>query len=123
MTAIPKLRPRLLDRRDSKRNEDAYFKEQRALAFARDGNRCRVCGAGFRLEPHHVERRSHFGPKRVVEKHHKSNLYTCCSECHELFTGNVLKAVSLTAKGTDGPVQITRYSDAEQDWTIFKAKA
>jgi 5-methylcytosine-specific restriction endonuclease McrA len=31
-----------------------YYREQRAVAFARDGQACTVCGATTGLEAHHV---------------------------------------------------------------------
>lgn len=115
MTPIPKSRPRALDRRDRKRDEERLYRENRAKAFARDGHHCRICG-GFRLlECHHVESRSTFGPKRVQAKHDASNLLTVCADCHSLITQNVLK-VHATARGADAPVRIERWDDAQKGY-------
>ncbi|MGH3084700.1 MAG: HNH endonuclease [Gaiellaceae bacterium] len=53
---------------------DAYrWKKLRRIVRARDGNRCRNCGATEKLRVHHIVRG---GPDRM------DNLVTLCSRCH-----------------------------------------
>jgi 5-methylcytosine-specific restriction endonuclease McrA len=122
MNPQPKTRPRKLTKGDRSRAEEALYRKNRARALKRDGNRCRICG-GAGWQTHHVERRSHFGPKRVIEKHDVTNLLSACNDCHELFTGNVLKAVSTTDRGTSGPVLVTRWDDTTKDYVTFRDAA
>lgn len=104
---IPRPRPRALDRADKQRADASLYQRNRKLALARDGHACRVCGAQFRLETHHVSPRSSFGPKRLAEK-------------HELLTGNVLRAIATTPEGADGDVLILKYDDAAGDYVTWK---
>lgn len=83
------------------------YQKNRKIALARDHHACRICGAGGMLETHHVQRRSKFGIKCMVAKHHPSNLMAVCKKCHKLLTGNVITAVATTALGTNGPVLFT----------------
>jgi hypothetical protein len=123
VTAFPKPRPRILGKADSKRSEDALYRQNRLKALARDHHSCRVCGGSRLLQTHHVERRSHFGRKAVLAKHDVSNLLTVCHDDHVLFTGNVLKAVATSTQGTNGPVQITKWDDILQDYVVFRNPA
>lgn len=66
---LQKPRPRVLDKQDAKKAEDALYRKASAAAKKRDGGRCRCCGSDRMLESHHVERRSSFGTKYVEEKH------------------------------------------------------
>lgn len=55
-----------------KRKSSGHYKnweEKRAKTFARDGGRCRKCGATTRLQAHHKSYR----PERLV---------TLCKSCH-----------------------------------------
>jgi 5-methylcytosine-specific restriction endonuclease McrA len=120
---FPKSRPAILDRQARKRDESTYLKEQRKLALLRDQLHCRVCGGMLFLECHHVEPRSHSGPKRKVEAHHQSNLLTLCRECHGMVTGNLLKVIPTTDRGADGPVQVLKYSESQRTYIVFKKAA
>jgi 5-methylcytosine-specific restriction endonuclease McrA len=108
---------------DRARNETAYYREQRRLALLRDDLHCRICSGIMFLECHHVEPRSHSGPKRKVDSNHKSNLLTLCRECHGMVTGNLLKVIPTTDRGADGPVQVLKYSEAQQAYIVFKKAA
>lgn len=131
MKTFPKSRPRALDAQDRKRTEEALYRKNRQIALTRDGRRCRICGADGYLETHHVARRSAFGAKRVLEKHDPSNLLSVCAgvrrdgviACHDLLTKNVLKAVSLTDRGTNGPVLVTKWDDREGGYVTFRKAA
>lgn len=43
---------------------------------ARDGRRCRVCGAGGEIHRHHIVKRSQGGPDTL------ENVITLCPQCH-----------------------------------------
>lgn len=119
MNSQPKARPRALTKADRSRSDAALYLKNRKIALARDKHVCRVCG-GAGWQTHHVERRSHYGSKRVLEKHDPSNLLTVCDECHGLFTGNALKAVSTTTQGTNGPVLLTKWDDRAGGFVTFR---
>ncbi len=100
--------------------------EQRKLAISRDAGHCRICGSSRLLETHHVEPRSAFGPKRMADKHDKTNLLTVCGGpdgCHTMLTGKLFKAQATTDKGTDGPVRIEKYDDSEGGYVVWKRAA
>jgi 5-methylcytosine-specific restriction endonuclease McrA len=120
---LRKARPKALDRSDRKAAELRYYKSQRAIAMTRDGHHCRICGGIHQLETHHVQPRSHFGPKRVQHKHDAMNLLTVCHDCHVLLTGNVLRAYATTDKGAGGPVKIWKYSDSEGGYIVYRERA
>lgn len=44
---------------------------------ARDRNKCRICGAGHKLESHHVISKAHGGSDHI------DNLITLCRKCHK----------------------------------------
>jgi 5-methylcytosine-specific restriction endonuclease McrA len=120
---IPRPRPRALDRQARKRDEERLYRQQREIALQRDGRRCRICGAGGYVETHHVTPRSHFGSKAVVDKHDAGNLLTVCggaSGCHDMLTGNVLKAYATTPAGAAGAVLVLRYDDAAGDYVTWR---
>lgn len=127
----PRKRPTDLVKRERKGDEEKYYRQQKALAKKRDGKRCRICGAGDYVESHHVARRSSFGSREVLAKHHHSNLLTVCAgprrngvvSCHDLLTKNVMKAVSTTDRGTNGAVFVTRWSDPHQDFITYRKAA
>lgn len=123
MPPIPKQRPKALDKKDAKRIEEEVYRKNRVKAIQRDGKCCRICGSIYRLETHHVERRSKFGQKKVLSKHDLSNLLTVCADCHRLFTENVLKAVSTSAVGTNGPVLVEKWDDVAKDYVAWKKAA
>jgi HNH endonuclease len=56
----------------------AAWQKLRAMAKARDGNRCRRCGNGGKLQAHHLVRPEDGGRDEL------SNLVTLCSPCHRL---------------------------------------
>jgi hypothetical protein len=124
--------PKLLAKRAKQKAEDDYYDEQSAIAKDRDHFHCRICGAEGYIETHHVARRSSFGPKEMLRKHHHTNLLTVCAgpgrragklSCYTQITGNVMKAVSTTAKGTNGPVLVTKFDAAEGGFVVFKKSA
>ena len=119
----PKSRPKALDKAERKRAEESLYARNRKLALARDSRHCRICGSGGYVETHHVERRSAFGPKRLLEKHDVANLLTVCADCHEQLTKHILRAVATTADGTNGPVQITKFCDEEQGYVVVRDAA
>lgn len=124
--------PRILVKAARKKSEDTYYREQKGIAKRRDSSRCRICGAPAN-ETHHVERRSAFGSKQVEAKHHHSNLLSVCAglvakrdgsiPCHQLLTGNVLKATSTTARGTNGPVEILKWDVKSGGFRVLQRKA
>lgn len=117
---ISKGRPHALVRRDRQRQDDAAYRAARTQALARDGHRCRVCGAGYGIETHHVTPRSAFGPNRMTAKHHIDNLFTCCHDCHSLITGHVLRVICQTVRGASGTVLVERYSDEAGGYVTWK---
>jgi 5-methylcytosine-specific restriction endonuclease McrA len=100
-------------------SEDTLYKKNSRIARDRDGNVCRVCRRTWGLTTHHVKRRSGFGSKQVESKHDVANLYTACVDCHQLFTDNILRAVSTTEAGTDGPVLLERWDDTAKGFVTF----
>jgi hypothetical protein len=54
------------------------WQKLRAMAKARDGNRCRRCGNGSKLQAHHIVRPED-GGRDVLE-----NLIILCDRCHRL---------------------------------------
>jgi 5-methylcytosine-specific restriction endonuclease McrA len=70
---LQKPRPRVLDREDRKRAEDAAYKRNAAIARKRDKH-CRICGSHFNLSTHHVIPRSR--ARRSKEKHAVDRLLT-----------------------------------------------
>jgi 5-methylcytosine-specific restriction endonuclease McrA len=56
---------------------DRRWKRARAAARRRDGNRCQSCGAGARLEIHHILPLEQGGDPYAL-----SNLVTLCASCH-----------------------------------------
>lgn len=52
----------------------------RRATLARDGHRCRKCGAGDDLQAHHKHERSLGGPDTL------ENLITLCGSCHDEWT-------------------------------------
>jgi hypothetical protein len=54
------------------------WQKLRARALQRDGNRCRRCGNGSKLQAHHIIKPEH-GGRDVL-----SNLATLCDGCHRL---------------------------------------
>lgn len=124
--------PKLLAKRAKQLAEDAYYRDQQAIRKKKDNYRCRICGSDGYSETHHVERRSSFGPKEVLKKHHHANLLTVCAgpgrragkiSCHDQLTGNVMKAVSTTARGTNGPVLVTKFDEKEGGFVTFRKSA
>lgn len=124
--------PKLLAKRAKQKAEDDYYDEQSAIAKDRDHFHCRVCGADGYVETHHVARRSSFGPKEMLKKHHHTNLLTVCAgpgrrsgklSCHTQITGNVMKAVSTTAKGTNGPVLVTKFDEKSGGFRVLQESA
>ena len=117
---ISKPRPKALDRLDRKRAESATYRTARAKALARDKGMCRVCGASYGLETHHVVPRSHHGIKQVAAKHAVENLICVCKTCHGFITGNILKLVCLTPKGASGKVRVDKYDDSTGGYVTFR---
>lgn len=124
--------PKLLAKRAKQKAEDDYYDEQSAIAKDRDHFHCRICGAEGYVETHHVARRSSFGPKEMLRKHHHTNLLTVCAgpgrrggklSCHTQITGNVMKAVSTTAKGTNGPVLVTKFDEKSGGFRVLQESA
>ena len=56
---------------------DRRWKRARAAAKRRDGNRCQSCGAGVRLEVHHILPLEQGGDAFAL-----GNLVTLCASCH-----------------------------------------
>lgn len=52
------------------------WQKLRAQALQRDGNRCRRCGNGGKLQAHHLVKPEHGGRDEL------SNLITLCDRCH-----------------------------------------
>jgi hypothetical protein len=122
-----KPRPKALDKRDRKREEAQVYRMERAKAIDRDGNKCRICNNTRYLETHHVERRSRYGPKQMLQKHDASNLLTVCGpswnteSCHAMLTGNIYRAEAIDPiLGTNGIVRIEKYSEVEQGYVTLK---
>jgi hypothetical protein len=124
--------PKLLAKRAKQKAEDAYYEAQQAIRKKKDHYMCRICGAGGYTETHHVERRSSFGSKEVLKKHHHSNLLTVCAgpgrragklSCHAQLTGNVMKAVSTTERGTNGPVLVTKFDEKSGGFRVLQKSA
>lgn len=122
--AFPKSRPRALDRRDRKRAEEAEYKRNAAIGRKRDKH-CRICGSHFGLTMHHVTPRSLL--RRSPNKHAVENLLTVCGagekSCHQQLTDKVLKVYATTDRGTNGPVQVERWSDDEGGYVLAMESA
>jgi len=74
----PKLRPRVLEQRDAKRELSAMERAVRIAVQARDGRRCRCCGRRDGLHLHHLTFRSKGG------KWQTNNIVTLDAICHAL---------------------------------------
>lgn len=55
-----------------------HWKRESEIAKVRDGEKCRLCGTGYRLEVHHstYERRGEELPEDLI---------TLCHECHDMY--------------------------------------
>lgn len=82
--ALPKPRPKLLDKRAIAATKLYQWRELRKTVLKRDGNRCRACGRKA-SEIHHILFRSLGG------KDEASNLLALCDSCHQSAHGHVLK--------------------------------
>ena len=56
--------------------KDWAYKKNRGIVLARDGYKCRYCGAADNLHTHHIRPLSKGGNHEIY------NLITLCSECH-----------------------------------------
>jgi 5-methylcytosine-specific restriction endonuclease McrA len=61
------------------------FKANKKLAAERDGHKCKLCGATYPLECHHII------PFRRSLDNSVNNLVTLCHDCHAKVDGNVPK--------------------------------
>jgi 5-methylcytosine-specific restriction endonuclease McrA len=104
MPAIPKPRPKALDKREARREKAQTLLATKRMVRSRDLNRCRICrkpGA----DEHHVVFRSHGGTDTM------DNLVTVCRRCHEDIHGRIVKI-----GGTARHLKIGRWSDEANDW-------
>jgi hypothetical protein len=101
---FPKPRPKLLEKRDAKREQERQQREVYAIVAQRDQYRCRCCGrsgkydatvAADALHRHHLIYRSKSGADTT------SNLLTLCAICHSL-----IHARQLWPLETDADAQV-----------------
>lgn len=83
----PKPRPRVLEKRDDKRERDAHERRVNAAVDARDGKRCRCCGR--RGDPTATTtlgriHRAHIRDASVGGPYESWNLVSLCWLCHAL---------------------------------------
>lgn len=113
---------RVSAKKEQKRQEAENWQSVCRHVDARDGHRCRACGA--RCNPqamtmlekahhHHVEFRSRGGMDTT------ENTATLCAQCHEAVHRHSLRLQKLTPEGADGPLAVERYSD-EHGWYIAR---
>lgn len=81
---LSKPKPKLLTKREAKRDEGKAWRKARATVLARDRHQCRACGQSHGLDVHHVVMRS-LGGSDAPE-----NLIALCRNCHQSVHGHVL---------------------------------
>lgn len=85
MVALPKPRPRLLDKRAVAAAKSRQWHEVRRVVLKRDRDTCRICRHAKAIDVHHVLFRSLGG------KDEARNLISVCKRCHEDIHGHVVK--------------------------------
>ena len=86
------------------RRSSKTLRENAAIAWARDGYRCVVCGTAFNPQMHHRLPRGMGGSSRRPEIHSPANLLTLCADHHawvENHRTEALAAGLLVLRGTD----------------------
>jgi len=107
ITGLPKPRPRVLEKREAKRQREQDWQAVRKAVLQRDGWRCRVSGHGAhegRLEVHHLKNRSQ------GREDSTRNCMVLCALHHELVRLHHIHIRCHTAKGADGPCQFEERS-------------
>ena len=97
MPAIPKPRPRMLERDERAAALDARDKRESQKVKARSGGRCEVTIGGVRCPCRAFEVHHHIGHWRLRGRGASAlaeNKSHVCSECHRLITGHVLVRLS-----------------------------
>ncbi len=102
MTAYPKPRPAILERKDRKRDRETAWQRVRKAVLARDHWTCRLTGCGAHLGPvevHHVKARS------LGREDSTKNCMVTCRLHHGLMQTHVITVEPTTARGCDGPLR------------------
>lgn len=119
---FPKPMPEAVRRQERRLDEAAEYKRNALIARRRDGSRCRICGAHFGLETHHVKPRSL--NRRSRDKHAVNRLLTVCGPvldpktCHAQLTAKTLKIYPNTDQGTDDTVLVEKWDKASKQWQV-----
>jgi 5-methylcytosine-specific restriction endonuclease McrA len=102
MTAIPKPRPRILEREDARKAKDKTAVQVRREVRERDRHHCRCCGTSVmpgaitprhRAEVHHIVKRSQSKALALD----MDNLITTCSLCHAGIHAGEITMIGRTA--------------------------
>ncbi len=110
---IPKPTPRRSEVRRAKAHRSRVIKQTYTLVIARDGYRCRLCGATrYPIEMHEVRSRAQLRGRPPEEIFNAANCLMVCGPatdrdtCHGALTARVIDIVFVQPeRGCDGPVE------------------